>query len=138
MLALWVREAEQVIREMIGSVGSSTEYNVLLGLAILGFLFGLFNISEDMGSTIATPLNVMFSVAVISNAVVAVSRTPLSPPALVVASSAAFLSSRVPLLRQNDGGGRGPGARREVVVTVRPRSLSGMTQSQHEEDRRPS
>jgi len=59
MLALWIREAEQVLREMIGSVGSGTEYNVLLGLAILGFLFALFNISAAMGSTMSTPLRIV-------------------------------------------------------------------------------
>jgi len=64
MLALWISEAEQIIRELIGTVGSSTEYNVLLGLAIVGFLFALFNISAAMGSTMATPLRV-FAVAVV-------------------------------------------------------------------------
>lgn len=59
MITLWISEAEQVMREVIGTVGSSTEYNVLLGLAIVGFLFALFNISAAMGSTMSTPLRVL-------------------------------------------------------------------------------
>ncbi len=64
MIAVWISEAEQVIREVIGSTGSNTEYNVLLGLAVLGFLFALFNISAAMGSTMTTPLRV-FAVTVV-------------------------------------------------------------------------
>jgi hypothetical protein len=58
MMTLWTQEAAQVIRELIGSVGSTTEYNVLVGMAVAGLLFGLFNISAAMGATMSTPLRV--------------------------------------------------------------------------------
>lgn len=69
MLTVWLDEGAQIIRELIGSVGSGTEYNVLLGLAIVGLLFALFNISAAMGSTMATPLRVT-GVAVIGGVAV--------------------------------------------------------------------
>ena len=64
MFAEWIAEGGQIVRELIGATGSGTEYNVLLGIAIVGFLFALFNISAAMGSTMATPLRVL-AVAVV-------------------------------------------------------------------------
>ncbi|MBT3294087.1 MAG: hypothetical protein HN919_12090 [Verrucomicrobia bacterium] len=58
MMAQWIHEAALIVRELIGSCGSTTEYNVLLGLAVAGLLFGLFNISAAMGATMSTPLRV--------------------------------------------------------------------------------
>lgn len=59
MFADWIAEGGQIVRELIGATGSATEYNVLLGVAIVAFLFALFNISAAMGSTMATPLRVL-------------------------------------------------------------------------------
>lgn len=54
MITMWVNEAGQVMRALIGSVESPAEYNVLLAAAALGFVFALFNISAAMGSTMST------------------------------------------------------------------------------------
>ncbi len=59
MMAQWTQEAALVIKALIGSVGSTTEYNVLVGVAVAGLLFGLFNISAAMGATMSTPLRVV-------------------------------------------------------------------------------
>ncbi len=69
MFADWIAEGGQIVRELIGATGSGTEYNVLLGVAIFGFVFALFNISAAMGSTMATPLRVL-GVAVVGAALV--------------------------------------------------------------------
>ncbi len=69
MFADWIAEGGQIVSELIGATGSATEYNVLLGVAIVGLLFALFNISAAMGSTMATPLRVL-AVTVIGGALV--------------------------------------------------------------------
>lgn len=76
MMAQWTREAALVIRELIGTVGSTTEYHTLIALAGIAFIFALFNISAALGATMSTPLRVLgasvFAVLLALAAVVAV------------------------------------------------------------------
>lgn len=59
MISEWIREAQHIVRETIGCIASGTmEYHLLIALALIAFLFAMFNVSSAMGSRMATPLRV--------------------------------------------------------------------------------
>ncbi|NQU41582.1 MAG: hypothetical protein HQ523_16675 [Lentisphaerae bacterium] len=64
MMAQWIREAGFVVQHLIGTIGSQTEYRVLVAIVAIAFLLGLFNIAAAMGATMATPMRVVLVSAI--------------------------------------------------------------------------
>jgi hypothetical protein len=111
MLTRWIQEAALVIDALLPTAGSTTEYHVLIGLGILGFLFLLFNISAAMGATMATPLRVAVVAVVgallMTIAVVAIRlyllpnlyTTPVTPWLSLIAATLVLLAFVAPLAK---------------------------------------